>query len=745
VTRWTGISGERYTPLLSNDNSSNDSKTETASTSPSRFAKTVTNPEKNPSRFAKTVTEPEKNPSRFAKTVTEPEKKPSKYAKTETSQTIPVRNLPIMPNKPLFAETSAGTVVVSLDIWRPDNSPISSNQLDENGKPLAGSWYLQNKDVNSQIQQMAKYLFDLAKSGVVGFRLQGIPNTDDPLPKKLESQLSSFCKQHNLTNPSNPVNLELNSKDGTCAVINTNVINSSEMHNFIKSTENLIFTTPDNLTVSENLNAPIKFTRFDIMSTGHGKDTISPDTTSYKNDDPHDLINGTKRSEFNPKVNYSATSCDSAVTELWGRRDTQEDRILMGKLNDTEKMTEENWHQALKQTIAGMEKGVEDNHLDNGSCLCVNVVVGTVIHTGNIGDSSADVVIIDAAGNHTIQRLNTLHNPADDTEKNRIEAAGGEVKNGRINGELAVSRAIGDTRIEGVTHDPDISSYSVTIPPGGTAFLITACDGLTEPNSMHAKISGIVASNKNKGPEAISAALAIEAYKEGSQDNISVIVTPIDPKNTQPRLAAVFDGHGGDQVSEYLYQNFENQLKLEAKAQLGSSAKNTVTASSYATALRKQQYEMISISEALNLEGVAIHPRGSSYNGLRFEFSGKDKDQLYVTVQDILTNAKVGWSSGSDSSVITITDDKDLAVLADFLTKMDTKHTASSSESKTTKGTETTNLRDNKWEMHPAPNKSKYSLAQSKRGDIEAAHEKINANNESTAHEKAPETPNRRR
>jgi len=308
---------------------------------------------------------------------------------------------------------------------------------------------------------------------------------------------------------------------------------------------------------------------------------------------PHNLINGIKipvtknniGGEYRGvdqtgKVNYTMldTNNNIGVTELWGYRNTQEDRVIADGLNkETSRLSDAEWRTALKGTIAAMESEVESKKLSDGSCLCANVVVGNTVHTANVGDSTAYVVLIDKDGKATVKRLNELHSPDSESELEKIKARGGKVVEDRLDGRLAVSRAIGDNDISGISHEPDVMSRRIPIPEGGHAFLITACDGMTErmaPAGLKPKakeiaieeaIAKIVVENKNKNPAEISSALAMGALRSGSGDNISVIVTPITG-NPEPRLSAVFDGHGSDQVSEYLCNNFkprlENQLAL---------------------------------------------------------------------------------------------------------------------------------------------------------------------------------------
>lgn len=77
------------------------------------------------------------------------------------------------------------------------------------------------------------------------------------------------------------------------------------------------------------------------------------------------------------------------------------------------------------------------------------------------------------------------HKPTNAEETARITAAGGFVEFGRVNGNLALSRAIGDFEFKQnytlqpeqqiVTVDPEIMTHTVD---GEEEFLVLACDGI---------------------------------------------------------------------------------------------------------------------------------------------------------------------------------------------------------------------------------------------------------------------------
>ncbi|KAI8912836.1 phosphatase 2C-like domain-containing protein [Gorgonomyces haynaldii] len=115
-------------------------------------------------------------------------------------------------------------------------------------------------------------------------------------------------------------------------------------------------------------------------------------------------------------------------------------------------------------------------------CTAVSILVaedGTVF-CANSGDSRA---IISSAG--TAHPLSKDHKPTDAVEYQRITMAGGFVEFGRVNGNLALSRALGDFEFKDAPHLPPEKQIVTAYPdieerPPNAAdeFLVVACDGI---------------------------------------------------------------------------------------------------------------------------------------------------------------------------------------------------------------------------------------------------------------------------
>lgn len=136
----------------------------------------------------------------------------------------------------------------------------------------------------------------------------------------------------------------------------------------------------------------------------------------------------------------------------------------------------DNIPEALKSTFANIDKDFMRTGKEDGTTACTCVIIGGQrIICANAGDSRAIVVKKDG----TVVPLSKDHKPGSAEEMNRITDLGGKVlyhAGWRVEGKLAVSRAIGDASLKPyVTSDPDIRDYS--IQPDDW-FLVMASDGI---------------------------------------------------------------------------------------------------------------------------------------------------------------------------------------------------------------------------------------------------------------------------
>jgi serine/threonine protein phosphatase PrpC len=143
---------------------------------------------------------------------------------------------------------------------------------------------------------------------------------------------------------------------------------------------------------------------------------------------------------------------------------------------------------------------------------------GLKLHLANVGDSTA--VLIDAFGQG--HKVSVDHRPSDMKEVLRIEAEGGFVSRCRVNGQLGVSRALGDhwLKTSGVTGMPSIAMRDVT----QDVALVIASDGLWDALQIADVAILLEERIMQMSAERLADMLVRAAQRAGSTDNISCVV-----------------------------------------------------------------------------------------------------------------------------------------------------------------------------------------------------------------------------
>lgn len=166
---------------------------------------------------------------------------------------------------------------------------------------------------------------------------------------------------------------------------------------------------------------------------------------------------------------------------------------------------------------------------DHSGCTAIAAIITpTHIIVANSGDSRSCL----AFDGHTVP-MSFDHKPFNDIERERIEKAGGHVRNKRVNGDLAVSRALGDfmykqrhdlsAQEQQVSAEPDIKIHVRT---GKEEFLLIACDGIWDVMSNEVACD-YVRQLLNSGEHhmgLIAEEILDRCLDLGSRDNMSAIV-----------------------------------------------------------------------------------------------------------------------------------------------------------------------------------------------------------------------------
>ncbi|RCH94703.1 Protein phosphatase 2C 2 [Rhizopus stolonifer] len=181
---------------------------------------------------------------------------------------------------------------------------------------------------------------------------------------------------------------------------------------------------------------------------------------------------------------------------------------------------------------------------ENSGCTAVAALItkNDVLYVSNAGDSRSVISTRDGRGIPMTQD----HKPKHPREQSRIKNAGGFVRNGRVNGHLALSRALGDFIFksntgltpdrQAVTAEPDIIEHALT---DHDEFMVLACDGIWDCLSTQEVVDFIrckLCEHKSLGPiceELMDYCLAETNNFSGvGCDNMTIIVVAFLRKRT---------------------------------------------------------------------------------------------------------------------------------------------------------------------------------------------------------------------
>jgi protein phosphatase PTC1 len=138
-----------------------------------------------------------------------------------------------------------------------------------------------------------------------------------------------------------------------------------------------------------------------------------------------------------------------------------------------------------------------------------------VLYTGNVGDSRAVLF-----RNGTAVRLSYDHKGSDIIEQQRVKDAGGFVLNDRVNGMLAITRALGDAEMKDFIAGRPYTTETI-MDRSEDEFLILACDGLWDVCGDQEACEYI---KDVEDPQKAAEMLIEYAIKNDSYDNLSVLV-----------------------------------------------------------------------------------------------------------------------------------------------------------------------------------------------------------------------------
>ena len=150
-----------------------------------------------------------------------------------------------------------------------------------------------------------------------------------------------------------------------------------------------------------------------------------------------------------------------------------------------------------------------------GSTATIITIQNNTVHCANVGDSHAYLLT-----KCSFTQITTDHKCTDENEAKRITQQGGTIQKGRVNGQLVLSRTLGDLHVKqyGVIALPSISVHTIT---NETTYCVIASDGVWDV------IDGSYLLTLSKAyvhAGEFAKKIVESAIERGSKDNVSCVV-----------------------------------------------------------------------------------------------------------------------------------------------------------------------------------------------------------------------------
>lgn len=125
---------------------------------------------------------------------------------------------------------------------------------------------------------------------------------------------------------------------------------------------------------------------------------------------------------------------------------------------------------AFKKIETDVIKNLEQQRPRGGSTALCTILRDKKLYSANLGDSQAIII-----RRQNVVKLTNLHDFSNETERFNVEQRGGTILRNRLEGELAISRSIGDINYKAyMSSEPELSTYEVTEDDD---FLLLGSDG----------------------------------------------------------------------------------------------------------------------------------------------------------------------------------------------------------------------------------------------------------------------------
>ena len=192
---------------------------------------------------------------------------------------------------------------------------------------------------------------------------------------------------------------------------------------------------------------------------------------------------------------------------------------------------------AMERVFKDLDAEFRGTILYSGACVLCTLITPTHFITAFCGDCVSFVLRIHEDGTRVVVPLSWDHDPTSPKETARIEAAGLRVFEGRINGDLNISRSFGDFAFKN-GKDEEYQSFAITVHPDvsivertpADVMLLLGSDGLVDFGFVSDKdrvplfLLDALQREGHADPMHLAVLACDKAYKERSFDNLSALV-----------------------------------------------------------------------------------------------------------------------------------------------------------------------------------------------------------------------------
>ena len=322
-------------------------------------------------------------------------------------------------------------------------------------------------------------------------------------------------------------------------------------------------------------------------------------------------------------------------------REEQEDALAWHVLNQ-QQLTPTDSSVPLTRIEIGHRLWTSYQLLENASLIGGTTASTTVcdgkgnLITATLADAVTFAAVYNNAGDILgVVRLNSVtHKPTNPEELVRIQLSGGMVYYGRVNGSLAVSRAIGDNHLKksGVCSEAHIDitntktiieNLNVRPEDVKNIQIITTCDGFTDGAGANfqskkdhedylLEVLQTIQSPGKMREDKLCAQLVKKAIIDNTRDNVSIAIQTLYTE-TSSFLLGLYDGHGGKDMACHAANNIGRIFTEQCALPLNDYAKQPLSVHTKRAEYKRDNYAIDSPETWLELtEMIPDDLKGSS-------------------------------------------------------------------------------------------------------------------------------------